>query len=217
MPDELETALRRAALGLPGAGDAPTADLPRRAQAAGLLDVGYTTVDSPLGPLLLAATERGVVRLAFDTSDHDAVLEQLAGRLSPRVLEAPRRLDPARRQLEEFFLGSRRRFDVPLDWALVDGFRRRVLEATAGVPYGGSTTYAAVATQAGSPRAVRAAGTALAVNPLALFVPCHRVLRAGGAVGEYAGGTERKRWLLELERSGEPPSRSGSDAGGTAT
>ena len=215
MSDPLETALRDAARSLPVA-DAAGAGRRRARRAAdeGLLDVAYATADSPLGPLLLAATERGVVRLAFDTAEREAVLEQLARRVSPRVLEAPTRLDPARRQLEEFFAGRRRAFDVPLDLRLADGFRRRVLEATAAVPYGGRTTYTAVAGAAGSPRGVRAAGTALAVNPLAVFVPCHRVLPASGALGGYAGGPERKRWLLELEGGGAPTA-SRNDGGAT--
>ena len=198
MSDSLETALR-ATTGLLDLADPPAPALAPRAEAEGLLDVAYATLDSPLGRLLLAATPRGVVRVAFDTSDPDAVLQSLAARISPRVLEAPGRLDLARRELDEFFAGRRREFDVPLDWRLVEGFRRRVLEATAGVPYGGRTTYTAVATAAGSPRGVRAAGTALGANPLPLFVPCHRVLPMSGATGGYGGGVERKRWLLGLE------------------
>ncbi len=200
MSDGLEAALRRAAEDLPPADVGPAAAaLAERAAREGLLDVAYARLDSPLGPLLVAATSRGVVRVAYEDEPPDRVLEQLAERLSPRVLEAPARLDPARRELEEFFAGRRRRFKVPLDLTLVRGFTRRVLEATAQVPYGGRTTYTAVATAAGSPRGVRAAGNALGANPVPLLVPCHRVLRLGGALGGYTGGVHRKEWLLALE------------------
>ena len=172
------------------------------AGGAGLVDVAYASVDSPLGRLLAAATPRGLVRLAYPTSNADAVLEDLARRLSPRVLEAPRRLDAVRAELDEYFAGSRTSFDIPLDWSLSHGFRRRVLEATAGVEYGQVVTYTRVATEAGSPRAVRAAGSALASNAIPIVVPCHRVVRTGGGLGGYAGGLERKRFLMELEARG---------------
>ncbi|HYF28145.1 MAG TPA: methylated-DNA--[protein]-cysteine S-methyltransferase [Baekduia sp.] len=164
-------------------------------------DVAYTLEDSPVGRLLLAGTRRGLVRVAYAEFEggEDAVTEDLARRISPRVLRAPARLDEARRELEEFFAGRRRAFDLPLDWSLTRGFGRRVLQATARIPFGQTGTYASVAAGAGSPRAVRAAGTALGRNPLPIVVPCHRVLRTGGALGGYTGGLERKRTLLAVE------------------
>lgn len=173
--------------------------LTERAAGDGLLDVAYAPVGSPLGRLLVAATPAGVVRLAFDTEPDDTVLSELAARLSPRVLEAPSRLDAVRRQLEEYFDGTRTSFDVAVDWALSAGFRRRVLAAAAAIPYGRTGTYRSVATRAGSPQAVRAAGTALATNPVPIIVPCHRVLRSDGALGGYRGGTARKQLLLQTE------------------
>ena len=171
-----------------------------RAQREGLLDVAYATVDSPFGPLTAAATERGLVLLAYPEHDTGALLERLAGQLSPRVLEAPARLDGVRRELDEYFDGRRREFDVPVDFSLSRGFYRQVLEATARIPYGTTGTYASVAAAAGSPRAVRAAGSGLGSNPIPVVVPCHRVLRTGGALGGYTGGLERKEFLLSLER-----------------
>ncbi|MCI2238535.1 methylated-DNA--[protein]-cysteine S-methyltransferase [Paenibacillus sp. TRM 82003] len=175
------------------------AALAGRADAAGLLDVAYRTVDSPVGPLLLAATGRGVVRVAFAREDHDAVLAQLAARLSPRVLRAPDRLEAAARQVGEYFEGGRRDFAVPLDLSLVSGFRRDVLGVLRGLGYGTTASYARVAGLAGNPRAVRAVGTACARNPLPLLVPCHRVVRSDGGTGEYLGGTDAKRLLLAME------------------
>jgi methylated-DNA-[protein]-cysteine S-methyltransferase len=169
------------------------------ADSAGLLDVAYTHVDSPIGELLLAATPRGLVRVGFPDEDEDRALELLASRISPRVLERPERLDRARRELEEYFAGRRRGFDLDLDWQLTAGFRRRVLEATARIPFGETSTYTAMAAAAGSPRAHRAAGSALGSNPLPVVVPCHRVLRLGGALGGYGGGLEVKESLLRLE------------------
>jgi len=175
-----------------------------RAAAAGLLDVAYTTVDSPVGALLLCATPAGLVRVAYDGEGHDRVLERIAARVSPRVLEAPARLDRAARQLGEYFDGRRRRFDLAVDWRLTGGFRREVLEATAGLGYGATASYGQVATAAGRPRAVRAAGTALATNPVPIVVPCHRVLRGDGSLGGYVGGTDAKRALLALEHAAAP-------------
>jgi len=175
------------------------------AEAEGLLDVAYTWADSPVGTLLVAATPVGVVRLAFDTNGWDDVLEDLAARVSPRVLEAPTRLDGVRRELDEYFAGHRTRFDTPFDLALTTRFRREVLAATARIPYGDTGTYTSVAAEAGNARAVRAAGSALATNPVAIIVPCHRVLRSDGTLGGYGGGLDRKELLLELE-SGYPPS-----------
>jgi methylated-DNA-[protein]-cysteine S-methyltransferase len=177
-------------------------DLLRRADAEGLVDVAFERHDSPLGTLLLGATPAGLVRVGLPSEDEDAVLDELARRVSPRVLASPRdTLGRARRQLDEYFDGSRRSFEVPLDWRLSSGFRREVLRATARIPYGRTASYRDVATEAGSPAAVRAAGTALATNPLPILVPCHRVLRSGGALGSYRGGIEAKARLLELERA----------------
>ncbi|PRY09089.1 methylated-DNA--[protein]-cysteine S-methyltransferase [Kineococcus rhizosphaerae] len=174
--------------------------LTHRAQAEGVLDVAYRTVDSPLGSLLLAATEVGVVRIAFERQDHDAALEELARRVSPRVLRAPARLDAVSRELDEYFAGRRRRFDVPVDLRLASGFRSRVLDVLQHIEFGTTRSYAGVAEQAGSPRAVRAVGTACARNPVPLVVPCHRVVRSDGGSGQYAGGAEAKGRLLDLER-----------------
>ncbi len=192
--------------------DAPPADrlarlrrrLANAAATGGLLDVAFASTDSPIGRLTLAATPAGLVRLAFDTEEHDAVLDELAARLSPRLLEAPARLDEARRELEEYFAGRRDRFDLRLDWSLTRGFHRAVLDATVRIPYGRTETYRSVATAAGSPGAVRAAGTALARNPIPIVVPCHRVLRTDGGMGGYRGGLERKDLLLRLEAAGAP-------------
>ncbi len=179
-------------------GDPP--DIAMRAEAAGLLDVAYATTDSPVGKLLLASTPKGLIRLAYlDQGDEDDVLEQLAVRVSPRILTAPRRLDEPRRELDEYFSGGRHEFELPLDWRLVRGFGRRVLEATARIPFGSVSTYKQVATEAGSPRASRAAGNALGANPIPIIVPCHRILHSGGGLGGYTGGLDRKRALLAIE------------------
>jgi methylated-DNA-[protein]-cysteine S-methyltransferase len=176
------------------------ASLVRRAGAEGLVDVAFERHDSPLGTILLGATPQGLVRVGLPAEGEDAVLEELALRVSPRVLRAPRdTLTLAHRQLDEYFEGDRRAFDVPLDWRLTAGFRREVLEATALIPYGTTATYRDVAARAGRPAAVRAAGTALGRNPLPIVVPCHRVLRTGGALGGYRGGSEAKARLLGLE------------------
>lgn len=173
--------------------------LATEASAADLLDVAHRTVDSPYGPLLVAATPAGIVRLAFAAEGHDAVLERLAATVSPRVLAAPARLDAVARQLDEYFAGQRRKFEVALDLRLAHGFRRRVLDHLREVPYGATATYTALATAAGSPRAVRAVGSACATNPVPIVVPCHRVVRTDGTIGQYLGGTETKRALLALE------------------
>jgi len=172
------------------------------ADAGGLVDLAYTTYDAPVGELLLAATPRGLVKVSFDVEDPDSTLERLAAQISPRVLERPARLDEARRELDQYFAGHRREFDLPLDWRLSSGFRRRVLRATARIPFGETSTYSKVASAAGSPRAHRAAGTALGANPLPIVVPCHRVLRTGGALGGYGGGLEMKEELLRIEGAG---------------
>ncbi|HEV7208641.1 MAG TPA: methylated-DNA--[protein]-cysteine S-methyltransferase [Mycobacteriales bacterium] len=175
------------------------ARLVNAAEAAGVLDVAYRTVDSPLGQLLLAATDRGLVRVAFAREGHEQVLEQLAARISPRVLRAPGRLDAAAGELEEYFTGQRTAFDLRLDLQLATGFRRIVLTHLPDIAYGHTASYAALALAAGRPKAVRAVGTACATNPLPLVVPCHRVVRSDGTVGQYIGGVEAKRVLLTLE------------------
>jgi methylated-DNA-[protein]-cysteine S-methyltransferase len=175
-----------------------------RIAAERLADVSYASLDSPFGKLTTAVTERGLVRLAFPEEDLDAVLERLAARISPRIVEAPAPPDSIRRELDEYFAGHRRRFELALDWTLVGPFARRVLRAAGEIPYGGVLSYTQVAAEAGSPRGSRAAGNALGSNPIPIVVPCHRVLRNGGALGGYAGGLDRKRWLLELEGAMAP-------------
>ena len=178
---------------------AAAARLAERVAAEGLADVAYAHLDSPFGKLTVANTERGIVRLAFPEEPPDAVLERIAERISPRIVEAPGRLEEVRRELEEYFSGARRDFEVRLDWTLIAGFAERVLTATAAIPYGRVLSYGEVANVAGSPRGSRAAGNALGANPIPIVIPCHRVLRSGGTLGGYGGGPERKRWLLELE------------------
>jgi methylated-DNA-[protein]-cysteine S-methyltransferase len=197
--DRVERRLRRAHDDDESAAAAAARRLTRRIADEGLADVGYAPVDSPFGPLLAAATRRGLVKLAFPEEDVDGVLERLAQRVSPRIVAADAQLDPVRRELDEYFAGRRRGFALPLDWTLVGPFGRRVLGATAEIPYGGVLSYAEVAAEAGSPRGSRAAGNALGANPIPIVVPCHRVLRSGGALGGYGGGLDRKRFLLELE------------------
>jgi len=171
------------------------------AQSDGILDVAYRTLDTSIGTLLLAATDAGLVRVAFASEDHDTVLQTLSDRISPRVLHAPARLDAAARELDEYFAGRRHRFDLPLDWQLAHGFRRTVLTHLPGIGYGRTASYAAVAQLAGNPKAVRAVGTACATNPLPVVVPCHRVVRSDGSLGGYLGGVDAKRFLLTLEAS----------------
>jgi len=173
--------------------------LTERVATEGLADVSYAPVDSPFGTLHAAVTKRGLVRLAFPEEDIDSVVEHLARRLSPRIVQATALLDPVRRELDEYFAGRRHEFELALDWSLIGPFGRRVLRKTAAIPYGGHLSYAEVATEAGSPRGARAAGNALGSNPIPIVIPCHRVLRSGGSLGGYGGGLERKRYLLELE------------------
>jgi methylated-DNA-[protein]-cysteine S-methyltransferase len=172
-----------------------------RAQAAeeGLLDVAYTTADSPFGQLLLAKTRRGLVRVGLPNQDQDELLVDLAERVSPRVLEAPAELDETRRELDLYFEGKLDSFALPLDWRLSGGFRQRVLRAINRIPYGQTRSYTEMARKAGNERAVRAAGSACGSNPIPLVVPCHRVLRTGGALGGYGGGLPMKEALLQLE------------------
>jgi methylated-DNA-[protein]-cysteine S-methyltransferase len=176
--------------------------LRERAAREGLLDVAFATHDSPLGRLLVAVTPRGLVRLAYEGEQEDAVLAELAERVSPRLLHAPERTDGVRRELDDYFAGRLHAFETPVDWSLVRGFASGVLQATARVPFGEVVTYRDVATAAGSPRAYRAAGNALGSNPMPIVVPCHRVLHAGGGLGGYTGGLDRKRYLLALEGRG---------------
>jgi methylated-DNA-[protein]-cysteine S-methyltransferase len=177
-----------------------------RFAASAPADVHYALVDSPVGTLVAASTPRGLATLSYADrfGGTDGALDWVAARLSPRMLEAPARLDEVRRELDEYFEGRRRDFDLPIDWALVSPFGRRVLQATAAIPFGRVKTYGEMATQAGNPKASRAAGRALGANPIPIVVPCHRVLRAGGDVGGYAGGPARKRRLLTLEGSLPP-------------
>jgi methylated-DNA-[protein]-cysteine S-methyltransferase len=190
----------------------PATDLDRaiqgvlaRAERDGLIDIAYAEVDSPFGKLLVARTDRGVVRLKLPGGrdgriSAEETLEDLATNISPRVLEAPNRLDEERRELEEYFEGRRQKFDVPVDWSLTSpGFRSRALHAVARIPYGRTRTYAEIAKSAGNPRAFRAAGTACGHNPIPLIVPCHRVVQSGGGIGNYGGGPEMKKALLDLE------------------
>ncbi len=170
-----------------------------RAIEEGLLDVAYTSTDSPFGPLLLASTRRGLVRVGLPNQDSDALLAELAERVSPRVIEAPAELDAVQRELDLYFAGKLDRFDLALDWQLSSGFRQRVLRAIDRIPYGQTRSYTEMARKAGNERAVRAAGTACGSNPIPLVVPCHRVLRTGGALGGYGGGLPMKQALLELE------------------
>jgi methylated-DNA-[protein]-cysteine S-methyltransferase len=167
-------------------------------------EVGFATMGSPLGTLLLAAGPRGLLRVAYCEQGTDAVLEEIALRVSPRIAEAPGAVEPARRELEEYFDGRRREFGLQLDLSLLGTFTRRVLRVTSEIPCGGVLSYGEVAAEAGSPRASRAVGNALGANPIAVVIPCHRVLRSGGAIGGYGGGLHRKRLLLELEGSLTP-------------
>jgi methylated-DNA-[protein]-cysteine S-methyltransferase len=199
---DLQDHLRRAAE--PRAEDArQSAQAAKRfvahASSFGLADVSYDTIDSPFGQLLAATTARGLVRLAFPEEHPEDALQRLALRLSPRIVEAPAALDAVRRELDQYFEGRRRSFELALDWALIGPFARRVLHATAAIPYGSVLSYADVAARAGSPRGSRAAGNALGSNPIPIVIPCHRVLRSGGALGGYGGGLDRKRHLLTLE------------------
>jgi methylated-DNA-[protein]-cysteine S-methyltransferase len=173
--------------------------LAERAAAGGVLDVAYRTLDTPVGTLLLAATGTGLVRVAFAIEGHDQVLQALATQISPRVLRAPRRLDAAAREIDEYFARRRRTFDLPLDFRLSSGFRRAVLTHLPGIGYGQTASYASIAAAVGSPRAFRAVGTACATNPLPVVLPCHRVVRSDGQAGGYRGGPAAKQLLLDLE------------------
>ncbi len=169
------------------------------AQRDGVLDIAYRILDSPVGPLLVAATDRGLLRVAYAGEGHDTVLQQLADKVSPRILPDNDRLDATARELDEYFTGTRRTFDLPLDWRLSAGFRCTVLRRLPEIEYGHTASYATVAALAGNPKAVRAVGTACATNPLPVVVPCHRVVRSDGTMGGYLGGIEAKRVLLDIE------------------
>jgi methylated-DNA-[protein]-cysteine S-methyltransferase len=196
----LEQSLRAAQGPAPTAWERIRGDLAGEAEREGLIDVAFERHDSPLGTIIVGATREGLVRVGLPAESEDDVLQQLADRVSPRILRASRdSLAETRRQLDEYFGRDRRAFDDPLDWRLTSGFRRAVLRATAQIPYGHTASYRDVATRAGSPGAVRAAGSALATNPLPIVVPCHRVLRTGGALGSYRGGAQAKAQLLSLE------------------
>ena len=199
MSDELER--RLAGMAEPATLDlaALHATLARRAAEDGLLDVAYGIHESPLGPLTVFVTPRGLVRLSYPDEPIEAQVEELAKVISPRVMAAPERTDEVRRQLDDYFGGTRRDFELPIDWRLLRGFRGEVLRATARIPFGAVSSYREIATAAGSPNAYRAAGNALGSNPVPIVVPCHRVLHAGGGLGGYTGGLDRKRWLLRLE------------------
>jgi methylated-DNA-[protein]-cysteine S-methyltransferase len=197
--DPITDTLRRADRSEAQRLDGLRARLASAADASHVLDVAYRTVDTPIGALMLAATEAGLVRVAFAGEDHDRVLAQLAERISPRILRHAPRLDDAARQLDEYFAGARRTFELRLDWQLSTGFRGDVLRHLPEIGYGTTASYATVASLAGRPRAVRAVGSACATNPLPVVVPCHRVVRSDGAMGGYLGGAEAKATLLRLE------------------
>ena len=200
---DIENALRGAAASR--SSDGAAARFLTKAENEGLVDVAYARVDSPLGPLLTAGTDRGLVRISYlEFREEDQTLQQLADDVSPRLLEAPARLDPVRRELDEYFAGRRNRFDIDIDWSPMGEFQRHILEATAAIPFGGHLSYGEVAERAGKPRAFRAAGTALGRNPIPIVIPCHRVWAAGGKLGGYTGGLDRKRLLLELEGALQP-------------
>lgn len=196
--DQMVRALRASE---PGDDELPQlrVELADAADRDGLLDVAYRTIDSPFGQLLLAATEQGLVRVAFESEGHDLVLAELAASVSPRILRSPRGTEAAARELEEYFDGRRRDFDLQVDLQLVRGFRREVVEHLVEIPYGTTESYAQVARRTGNAAAVRAVGSACANNPLPVVLPCHRVVRSDGTIGQYLGGTEAKVALLELE------------------
>lgn len=199
--DRTERLLRTAArVGIDEAATDAARRFAESAAAQGVAEVAYATVDTPVGTATIATTARGLVSVGLPNRALEDFLDELSAVVSPRIVEAPQTLDAARRELEEYFDGDRADFDLPLDWRLVPGgFYRKVLRATARLPYGVTATYGEIAAQAGNPRAHRAAGTALGSNPLPIVVPCHRIVRSGGNPGNYGGGPELKRWLLRLE------------------
>jgi methylated-DNA-[protein]-cysteine S-methyltransferase len=199
MTDDLERRLSASPVASALDLEALRGELARRAADDGVLDVAYGFADSPLGALTVIVTGRGLVRLSYSHESVDEQLDEVATHISPRILTSPERTDAVRRQLDEYFAGDRRRFDVPIDWRLVRGFAGNVLRATARIPFGAVSSYREVAAEAGSPNAYRAAGNALGSNPIPIVVPCHRVLHSGGGLGGYTGGLERKEYLLRLE------------------
>jgi methylated-DNA-[protein]-cysteine S-methyltransferase len=200
-PTTPEDLIRSAARPSADAAAAAARRFAERAERDGLVEVAYATMGSPFGELMLAATDRGIVTLNLPNYGRDVSLERIALEISPAILESPKRLDPVRRELDEYFEGKRTSFDVDVDWRLVHGFQEKVLRATHKVPFGRTLTYGEIAQKAGNAKAHRAAGTALGRNPIPLIVPCHRITRAGGVPGNYGGGPEMKRALLELEGS----------------
>jgi methylated-DNA-[protein]-cysteine S-methyltransferase len=198
--DALERALRDSARAADDAAAALAQEVVARADEAGLVEVAYAPLDTPLGTMLVAGTDRGLVRVVLPREEFDDVLADLAQRLSPRVVELPRRVDEARRELDEYFAGNRHRFELPLDLSLIKGkFASKLLAGMTDVPFGEAITYSEAAARAGSPRAHRAAGNALGSNPIPVVIPCHRVIRSGGEIGNYGGGPEMKRYLLRHE------------------
>ncbi len=201
---DTDTDIRRALQGADEDQGGPAAELTAwlavRADRESLLDVAYASLDTPVGEATVAATERGLVRLMLPNEDRESAFERLAAHVSPRIIEAPARVDRARRELDEYFAGRRRAFDLDVDMTLAHGpFYRRVLDQLRAIDFGETMTYGEIAARAGNPRAVRAAGTACGSNPIPIVVPCHRVVRSGGEIGNYGGGPEMKRFLLELE------------------
>lgn len=196
-----DTAIRRALRGEARAIEAASSDAAERlaARLAGEAEVAYAHTDSPIGRLLLAVSDRGLVRLQWIENDEDETLQELADKVSPRILHAPARLDEVRRELDEYFAGTRTRFELPLDLRMARGFTRKVLDATSRIPFGSVSTYRDVARRAGSPRGMRATGNALGWNRIPVVIPCHRVVRTGGGLGGYGGGLDRKRTLLAIE------------------
>jgi methylated-DNA-[protein]-cysteine S-methyltransferase len=203
----IESALQRAGSNHAGELAGLNERLLARADREGLIDVAYATMDSPYGELLVAATNRGVVKLSLPAYTQESALEEVSAGISPRILEIPKRLDPVRRELDAYFEGKLTKFDSKVDWSLSRGFTGKVLHAVARIPYGKTLSYGQVAERAGNPRAFRAAGTACSANPVPLIVPCHRVVQAGGKPGNYGGGPEMKLSLLEME--GALPGRLG--------
>jgi methylated-DNA-[protein]-cysteine S-methyltransferase len=201
-PNELNRAVTRA--GADRRSRALVTALGDAAASEGLVDVALGTLDSPVGELLVAVTPRGVVYVAFESQDRDELLATFARRLSPRILSSAKPTDEARRELDEYFRGDRRRFDLTLDRRLMSTFARQVLGATAKVDFGDVSTYGQIAKRIGRPTASRAVGAALGSNPIPIVVPCHRIVGVGGRLTGYAGGIERKQRLLQLEGSFPP-------------
>jgi methylated-DNA-[protein]-cysteine S-methyltransferase len=169
------------------------------AETAGAVDVAVGSMDSPVGPLFLAVTPRGVLHIGFPNADHDVTLREISAVVSPRIVGAARATDEVRRELDEYFSGRRTDFSLQLDRRLMTPFAREVLAATAKVPFGATTTYGDIASRIHRPGAARAVGAALGSNPIPIVVPCHRVVGAAGALTGYGGGLDRKIYLLQLE------------------